>query len=88
MMKRRAEGLNRGMLQAWQQWWADAVPRREGQVAAGGAAGAQQGPALGWTSWLEDYEEARRKKEEVKRAPLPPPPTRCLPYYPRLTGAC
>ena len=25
-----------------------------------------KGLALGWTSWLEDYEETRRKKEEVR----------------------
>ena len=30
-----------------------------------------KGLALGWTSWLEDYEEARRLKEQIDTAMMP-----------------
>ena len=75
MMKRVARrAMNRGMLQAWQQWWSTMQsPEEKAKLQRVARRALNKGLALGWTSWLETYEEARRKKEEVKRAPLPPP---------------
>ena len=75
MMKRVARrAMNRGMLQAWQQWWSTMQSAEEkAKLQRVARRALNKGLALGWTSWLEDYEETRRKKEEVRPRPCPPP---------------
>ena len=75
MMKRVARrAMNRGMLQAWQQWWSTMQsPEEKAKLQRVARRALNKGLALGWTSWLEDYEETRRKKEEVRPRPCPPP---------------